>query len=214
MEYSSLEPITDKRDFSLFEKDFIENPQKIAIFGKSRSGKTALMFRLAENKIATNEAVGHSLRYPLELEGFDRITKLDSAVDDSVVVCGEMGLTYPSVSERTNARKLAQSLYLSAQRGITFIGNAQQSTSTTIKFIRNLDIIVIKEPSLIQIETERRTLKKLFGEARRCFEVLSPNDRIKYAYIYSNYYSGMVKSDLPSFWSDDISYAFKNYKPK
>jgi len=212
MRYCSLKPIADREDFEHFESAFLTKPQVVLIIGKRRSGKTALALRMIENKIEKTKLRAYSIRFPESLPSpIENLTSIESAKPDTINFVDEIGILYPA-KRHMNQLSLGEVLYLAGQKNITLIATTQYAISADLNILRNIDILIIKEPSLMQIATERPILGKFLRNAKECFDMFPELERRKFGYVMSDHFKGMIEFELPSFWSNDISYAFKNYK--
>lgn len=216
MKYISLEPLADKDDFETFENVFLSTSQVILVIGKRRSGKTGIGLRLSENKIATAKVGAYAVGFPRELPApFKRVSSIENVPNNSLAFMDEIGILHPSKrASSDDSLTLGEVLYLAGQKDITLIGTTQYAIGADLNIVRNADVLIIKEPSLFQIQTERTFLKKFLRITRDALSVFPPEERKKYAYLYSDYFSGIVKFELPSFWSNEISYAFKDINIK
>ena len=70
--------------------------------------------------------------------------------------------------------------------------------------IRNIDIIIIREPSLLQSYTERQAVRKLTKEAMEEFQKIPKSERVKHAYLITDSCKNMITTELPSFWNQNI----------
>lgn len=85
----------------------------------------------------------------------------------------------------------------------------QNSANLDINCIRQADVLIFKQPSLLQIKTERKQITKLFEKAKSYFKYGRTENK-KWNYIISEEFEGVCVNTLSSFWSDKISKAYGN----
>ena len=76
------------------------------------------------------------------------------------------------------------------------------------------NMVVIKNPGILQIDFERAQFRKLLAEATKMFAAID-KDKNKWAYVYApeSDFIGMMENSLPSFWSPSLSKAYADAKP-
>ena len=104
-------------------------------------------------------------------------------------------------------------LKLAGQKDLTFIAIVHNTALLNVNVLRMVDVLFIKEPSLLQIETERSILKYHLQLAKDMIKCYPEVERNSLALLYSDEFRGLVKFELPSFWNEQISKAYKNYNP-
>ncbi len=71
------------------------------------------------------------------------------------------------------------------------------------------DVIIFKEPAMLQIEFERRELRAIAEKAVAGFRsVKGPKQTWSYVYSSATDFVGMLENRIPSFWSEKLSRAF------
>ena len=76
--------------------------------------------------------------------------------------------------------------------------------------------MIFKNPSVFQLEFERKQLVKIGEEARRMFAAISDRDKNKWAYVYApeGEFVGIMENSLPSFWTPSLSKAYADSTPE
>ena len=211
-----MKPLSNEEEFRNWYSNFIANSQIILILGKRRSGKTALGLKLLELKLKSAKSSNlraYSYKYPVDLPEVEKITDIKAVKPDSILFIDEIGIWFPS--KRHMKKKhltLGELLYLAGQKNITLIGTVQNSLTTDINVIRNIDTLIVKELSLMQLRTERKFIVDILENAKDALEFFPPTERNKFAYIYSDQFRGLVQFNLPSFWSEKYSFPYKVMK--
>ena len=80
------------------------------------------------------------------------------------------------------------------------------SAMIDLNVLRLADVVLLKEPSLLQAKFERKAIKEMYEKVKVKFEAVE--DRNRYAYIWSDEFEGLVSYGLPEFWSEGISKSF------
>lgn len=91
------------------------------------------------------------------------------------------------------------------QSGNTIIYTTQQSRVLDINLISMASCIVFKRPSRLQLEVERKLVKKMFVKADE--ELRKVDYKINKAYVVSNDYEGIVTVSKPKWFTDRMSKA-------
>ncbi len=77
-----------------------------------------------------------------------------------------------------------------------------------LNVLRLADSLLLKEPSLLQSNFERKVLKDIYEKIKPKFHALE--NKKAHFYVWDDDFEGIVKYDVPSFWSEKISTSFKN----
>jgi len=107
---------------------------------------------------------------------------------------------------KAESRDLCRLLNLSRQQNKTIIFSAQQGRQINLDIASSANVIVLKNPGMLQTEFERPALRQIVADAKLAFETIS-GDRKKWSYVYSPDagFSGLVENSLPTFWSQKLS---------
>ena len=212
-----IEAVTNEENFRKFYSS-LEEPKIILIAGKRRSGKTCLGFKFLETIQRIRDLDAYTVGFPLKIEGIKNVDLVSKLPSDCVAFMDEASLLNIGYSSRRSMKTrniiLGDILGLASQKGISLIFVVQNTGLLELNVIRQADCLAIKEPSRFQIMTERRFLKDYFKYAKRVFSGLDEGERVKHAILIDDYYTGLIKFTPPAFWSEEISYAFKNVNLK
>lgn len=77
-----------------------------------------------------------------------------------------------------------------------------------LNVLRLADTLILKEPSLLQSNFERKVLKDIYVKIKPEFEKIK--EKKSHFYVWDDDFQGLVKYSLPGFWSEKISTSFKN----
>lgn len=80
------------------------------------------------------------------------------------------------------------------------------SAMLDLNVLRLADVLLFKEPSLLQNRFERKSLQDMFDKVGENFKGLK--DKKNYFYVISDDFEGLVKTSLPDFWNESISKSF------
>ncbi len=183
------------------------------IIGKRGSGKTSLGMKfLAWYHHHTDRkcyGVGYSkAKLPRWLKRADALEELPN---DSVVLIDEAAILFFSRESMTPMNKLlSKFMAIARHKNLTMILITQSSAMVELNVLRLADVLLFKEPSLLQARFERKSLKDLFERVTKVFKGL--DEKPAHFYVYSDEFEGLVRYDLPYFWNDSISRAFREFK--
>ena len=197
--------------------DFLDALKKqsliVIITGRRGSGKTALGFSFLDflkNNKRRKYIFGLSARLPGWIK---QVNSLNEIRNNSILVLDESALSFSSRESTNKINKLITKIMAIARhKNLTLIFISQSSAMIDINILRLADVIIIKQPGLLQERFERKEIKKLYEKVKPLFNKLE--DKKKYAYIYSDWFEGLIKAELPSFWNERISKGFSNVKMK
>jgi len=86
------------------------------------------------------------------------------------------------------------------------------SAMIDLNVLRLADIVLLKEPSLLQTKFERKGIKDMYERVSKIFKDLKEDDvKEKYFFVWSDDFEGLLSYDLPAFWSDNVSKAFRKF---
>lgn len=195
-------------------RTIITHPSVVLILGKRGSGKSALGYRLLElfrNQLSPY-VVGIPQAAARTLPDWIGITEtLEDVPHRSIILLDEAHLAYHSRNSFKRANTgVSRLLNLSRQRDQTVIFVTQEARQIDVNIASSANVIVFKEPSMLQFEFERRELRQLAQRATDAFTGLSSTRRKRSSYVHSpdNDFQGLLESELPSFWSSPLSKAF------
>ena len=194
-------------------KKILSPPGVIIITGRRGSGKSALGYRLLE--IFRYTLNPYVLGIPIQAQKLlpDWIgiaSNLNEIPPFSGVVLDEAYLRYHSRdSLSTQDKEMSKLVNLSRQRNLTIIFITPETSQLDKNMISQANVIIFKEPAMLQIKFDRKELNKITEQAKMAFNNLS-GDKRKWSYVYSEDtdFMGLVENSLPTFWSTELSHAF------
>jgi len=201
-----------KGEYKNFENKLLNHSLVMLITGRRGSGKTALGMKFLELfKQKTKKkcfAMGFSdVKLPWKIKKIDDI---DSAQNNSVVLIDEGAITFSSRDSMKEKNKLlGKTMAIARHKNLSLVLIVQNSAMIDLNVLRLADLLVLKEPSLLQTEFERAPIKKIYSEVIPHFKNLK--EKHKYFYVWDDDFKGILKYDLPGFWNDKISKSFKNF---
>ncbi len=176
------------------------------IIGRRGSGKTALAMRISEylknNKKIYAMGIKNTPRWIKSVNDIEKV-KPNSLliIDEGAILLGSRN------SMKELNKKISELMAISRHKDLSLIIITQNSAMLEVNTLRLADYLLIKKPSLLQSSMERPQIRKIIEKADK--EI--PNKEFyKYCYIISDYFEGLVKTSLPSFWSKDISKSMRN----
>jgi hypothetical protein len=104
---------------------------------------------------------------------------------------------------------MSKQLNLSRQREQTLIFVSQEARQIDINIASSANVFIFKDPGLLQLKFDRPELNQLAIKAREAFATIS-GDSKPWNYLYSPDadFSGLIKNELPSFWTPGLSRIF------
>jgi len=181
------------------------------ILGARGSGKSALGMRILENMAARKRNVCAM--------GFDEsslpnwiksVNSVDEIPNGCFVLVDEGGILFSSRDSQSAGNKLLSSLMLVARhKDLSVLFISQNSANLEINSIRQADYLLMRKPSLLQRDFERKKIGKIYDGID--FKDL-PDGGKHSTYIYSDEFRGFVANELPSFWSNRTSKSFSQLK--
>ena len=128
----------------------------------------------------------------------------------SVILADEAGLRYASLAFHTKENQLLRSLLMIARhRHSSLIFASQNSRDLEYSVLRQADNIVFKQPGLYQPASERPDLRTMARKAADVFQKIPKEKRLASALVFSDLFSGVIITTLPSFWSDELSHIYQ-----
>ena len=184
----------------------------ILITGKRGSGKTSLGMTLL--------SVFHSVKKQCYAIGFDKaktpkwirkVLSIEKVPNNSAVLVDEGAIVYSARDSMKEANKmLGKLMAIARHRGLSLALAVQNTGMIDLNVLRLSDVLLLKEPSLLQTEFERKALQKIYGKIKPLFQ--KQEQKEKCFYVWSDEFQGMLSYELPEFWNESISKAFKSFK--
>lgn len=207
---NNFEVNSQKRgDFKEFIQQFRDHSLIMLIIGRRGAGKTALGMKLVET--------GAILRKRSYVIGFSnskvpswvkKVESLEEIPNNSLVLIDEAGISFSARSSMKTANKnLAELLAIARHKNLSLIFITQNSAMLDLNVLRLCDILLFKEPSLLQTRFERKGLQDMYNNVGKAFD--TTEKKKEHFYIVSDDFEGLVRTGLPSFWNESISKAFR-----
>jgi len=173
------------------------------------SGKSCCGFRLLENISAKNKnrpcyVIGSN---PANFPSFiGSLEEMEEAPNGAIVLIDEGALEYNArESMGKKAVNLTKIMAIARHKNITLIYITQNTAIGDKNVLRLCDVLIFKNSSLMQEETERLEVKKFYKKINPFFKSHNKKERKTLTYIFSDEFCGFIKSGIPSFWNDKIS---------
>lgn len=209
-EYIVFEEIkTVKGSLPSFERKLLKKSLILLVIGKRGSGKTAAGMKFLELFHHKTHKQCYVLGYSdVKLPGWvKKVDDVEQAKINSTVLIDEGALSFSARESMKDANKaISRIMAIARHKNLTLIFVSQNSAMIDVNVLRLVDTLILKEPSLLQARFERKALRDIYGEIT--FDNLK--DKESHLFIYDDDFQGMVRFDLPIFWSDAISTSFKN----
>jgi len=196
----------------IWRKNII-HPSLVLVLGKRGSGKSALSYYLVEiNRFGLKPyvvGVPESKQYLLP-EWIGMVSTLEEVPLGAIVIVDEAYLLYHARGSTTQeSKEMSKLINLSRQKEQTIIFVSQESRSIDKNIASSANVIIFKEPGILQSEFERPELNRLAKKASEAFASINGNKQ-QYSYVYSPdaNFSGLIKNGLPSFWKQELGRIF------
>lgn len=201
-----------EQNLNKFFEHFNNETLSILILGKRGSGKSALGFRLLEIAHGNTDRHMYTINFPKPEslpKWIENVTNIDSVKENSFLLIDEGGLLYSSRNSMKGENKLVSELLMIARhKNITTLFIVQNSGTIDLNIIRFADVVILKQPSLIQEYFERPFIKRMYQYVSPLFK--PDYDNKPFFYLLSDVCEGMFKFILPKFWSTTLSKSFKD----
>ena len=194
-------------------RDVVPHPSVVLVVGKRGSGKSALAYRLLElmKLRARPYAVGVPTSAHSKLpEWIGIASSIEDLPQGSVAVIDEAYLHFHSrESMAKQGRSISGLVNLSRQRDQTLIFVSQEARQIDRNIASSANVVVFKQPGMLQAEFERPELRHLAEQAKTQLSAVTGDVR-RWAYVYSPDadHLGLLENELPSFWKPSLSKAF------
>jgi len=191
----------------------IIHPSIVLIIGKRGSGKSASSYRILElfrfGPKPYVVGVPASKRHLLP-NWISIVSTIEEVPDGAIAIVDEAYIHYHARnSAAQESKEMSKIINLSRQRGQTLIFISQEARQIDINIVSSANVIILKDPGLLQLKFDRPELNPLAIKAREAFATIS-GDKRPWNYVYSPDadFSGLIKNDLPSFWTPGLSRIF------
>lgn len=194
----------------------VTHPCVVVILGKLGSGKSSLAYWLLE--LLRARAPVYVVGLPdaaLKLlpDWIGSVATLDRLPQDCIALIDEAGLQFPARDSGARRKsKLIETLNLSRHRGQTLIFVSKEGRQIDREIMSAASVLILRQPSAFQARYERKEVQDIVDAAMKAFAGLK-DDPKKYAYAFAREaeFAGMLRIYLPSFWSEELSRAFRQY---
>ena len=204
----------DKGDFEEFLEALKKQSLIVIITGRRGSGKTALGFSILEflkNSKSNIYVIGVEAGLPKWIKKENDLSRLKN---DSAVLIDEAALSFSArESSKELNRLITKIMAIARHKNLTLIFVTQSSAIIDINILRLADVIMMKEPGLLQEKFERREIQQLYKKVKPIFRRIRKNKN-RYTYVYSDWFEGLIRNRLPYFWSERISKSFAGVELK
>lgn len=194
--------------------DSFEEGKVVLILGKRGSGKSALGAKIAEYVMAIHRMPCYWLGLPGQArELLPHWVKIADAPEkcpvNSFILCDEAGVNYLSLLFQTSQNRFMRRLLMVArQRHMSLAFAAQSSRDVDYSIVRQADSTIFKEPGLNQPDSERPDTRPKAKKAALAFKEIPKEEKLEAAYVFDDSFEGIIKSTLPSFWTEDLSHIY------
>jgi ABC-type oligopeptide transport system ATPase subunit len=202
--------LTEKGDYNSFQKKLLKYSLIMLINGKRGSGKTALGMRFLElyNKKTKRKCYTLGYKDSKLPRWIKKVDTLDKIPNNSVVLIDEGGISYSARdSMKQSHKELSKIMAIARHKNLIMILITQNSAMIDLNVLRLADTILLKEPSLLQSKFERKAIKEIYDKAIPHFNT----EKKQRFYCFDDEFEGLLKHDLPEFWTKNISESFKNF---
>jgi len=214
--FEPFEVVEEKKgSYAEFEKALKKYGLVMLIIGKRGSGKSALgmQFLAWFHHVAKRRCYGIGYSAAKLPKWIRKAKNIDEIPNDSVVLIDEAAILFFSRESMTSMNKMLSKLMAIARhKNLSMILISQSSAMIEVNVLRLADVLVLKEPSMLQARFERKALQDIFRATKKIFKQLT--DPTRYFYVYSDEFEGLVQYKLPYFWNDSISRAFREFRNK
>ena len=198
-----------------FEEKLLSPKSTIGlVLGARGSGKSALGMRILENLAATGGRKACAMGFDESAlpEWIHPVHSAEGVPNGAFVLIDEGGITFSSRESQSAANKILSSLLLVARhKDLSVLFISQNSANLEINTIRQADYLLMRKPSLLQQEFERKKIGKIYEEISAQFAGLGGSGSYS-TYVYSDEFRGFAANELPGFWSQKASKSFASYK--
>jgi hypothetical protein len=194
-------------DYSFTEKRLFKDSLIVLIFGKRGSGKSALGFKLLENIHSKTGRKCYALSIQQEKmpEWIKSIDDVEKVPNGGVILIDEGAISFGSRNSMSSKNKeLGQLLAIARHKNLTLLFVTQNTGLIDKNILALTDTLLIKEGSLLQMEMERKEVRKFYDKANDFLKFVK-DDKKKYFYLIDSDFEGVLTHKLPSFWTDNLS---------
>lgn len=199
--------------------DIIQHPSVILIIGRRRYGKSALGHYICQKfhyEKPTLKIYVVSLpkqKHHLLPEWIKPVDDIEQLPDNCIALIDEGAMKYHAHKwNKKETEVMDRMISISGQRKQTFIFITHTMRKFAVTLLLDINILLVKKPSLLQMKLERSQFRKLIEEIDREFNKLPKQDVKSSVYVVSDDYKGMIRNPLPEHWSEELSEAYAGIK--
>ncbi len=196
-------------------REVIKHPVIVLVLGGRGSGKSGVSYRLLEDfrYSLSPYVVGFPEKSRSLLPDWIGIEdRLEDVPPKSITVLDEAYLQHHAREwQKLRNRDISRTLNLSRQQDKTIVFIAQIGRQLDIDIVSSADVLVLKNPGMLQPRFDRPEFRSFLLGARQAFQTVKGDIR-RWNYVYSQNtnFTGLLENDLPSFWSPKLSNAYAN----
>ncbi len=210
--YSPFEELEAKEgSLAKFESELYSGKSLIGlVIGARGSGKSAIGLRMLENAAAKGFRT-YAMGFKKETlpKWIIPVSSPEEVKPNSFLLVDEGGIAFSSRNSMSEANKLlSELLFISRHKDLSVLFITQNSATIEVNTLRQIDYLVLKQPSLLQLDFERKKIRDVYTEAKSGFGRHAGNPGL--AYLYAHNYRGFISNSLPSFWSAEVSKAYRD----
>ena len=199
----------DKGEYQEFMGLILKHSVIMLITGKRGSGKTALGMKFLElfNRKTRRRCYAVGFQKAKLPRWIKKEEDIEKTPNNSVVLVDEGAVTFSARDAMKASNKwLGKIMAIARHKNLSLVLISQNSAMIDLNVLRLADVVLLKEPSLLQAKFERKAIREMYEQVKPKFTALK--QRKKYFYIWSDEFQGLVEAGLPEFWSDKISKSF------
>ena len=200
---------TDKGEYQEFMDLVLKHSIIVLITGKRGSGKSALGMKFLEmyNKKTRKRCYAIGFTNAKLPKWIKKEVDIEKTPNNSVVLVDEGAITFSARDAMKASNKwLGKIMAIARHKNLSLVLISQNSAMIDLNVLRLADVVLLKEPSLLQAKFERKAIREMYEQVKPKFTSL--DNRKKYFYVWADEFQGLVESGLPEFWSDRISKSF------
>src|SRR3989344_6252679 len=196
--YSNFEVLESANGkFEDFERYIMQSKSSIGIIlGARGTGKSALGMRILENVHAksTRKVAAMGFSAGSIPKWIQCVEKIDEIRNGSFVLVDEGGIVFSARQSLSDANKILSELLLIARhKDLSVLFISQNSSNLDINTLRQADYLLLRKPSLLQKDFERKIIQVIYEEQEENFKKLGGRITL----IHSDYYKGFISNELP-----------------
>lgn len=212
----------DEKDEIKNWKQALPNVGVVGVYGLKRKGKSGTAWWLAEKQHEGGRLVASYLfpkkgrklipKWVKHVYTIDQLKKLRGYM----VIVDELAIHANAREFMSDAnREIYKLMAIAAQSQQLIILITQHTKQIDIGLAMESDIVIFKQPSILHIRFARPELKPEVQEAWERFEQVKGDIKKKGKAFVMDYHhgrKGFLSTNLPTFWSEELSEAFSIYE--